>query len=403
MNFHTETLKILDAHGPLDRPAALLIEGCNFVDFPSGGCLSSAISMIRAFGTSLALVGYTTGTDPVGRWYRWSFEGSDLWRYNFARVNPLQAKPLIPRRISVACALFRHRAGVLELGCDAAFMRSPELYLATSQWGWQHLAYEFPGVSNPLLHARYKWGRLFAGAYERVLFERLSSASVIFAAADAVAIEGLIGRSGGRLANVIRRPTTFDQRVFYPAEAKETQAQRSTYVSVGRLNWVKGWDLVLAAFAQVARKVRDAELVFVGDGEDRPALETAIDKAHLRDRVWITGNLDPRGVANELRRSRVFVLGSWTEGWSTATVEAIACGLSVVTTNVSGSNFLVHCGVNGYIVPGRSPEGFAKAMLSSLELPVPNRTSIETSARYGMERYVRDIGEWFPVLGGGRP
>jgi len=168
-------------------------------------------------------------------------------------------------------------------------------------------------------------------------------------------------------------------------------------VSCGRLNLVKGWDLMLDAFLQVRREAPTATLHFIGDGEDRSKLERRITDAGAAESVFITGFLQPRSVARMLNSAHLFLLGSHWEGWPTALVEALACGLPAVATDVSGVSSLIEPGRNGYIVENRDVGDFARKIIAALKLELPNPTSMKIGGRHSLAGWRMKLCElWEP-------
>ena len=79
-------------------------------------------------------------------------------------------------------------------------------------------------------------------------------------------------------------------------------------------------------------------------------------------------------------------------------LEALACGVPVVTTDVSGARVLVRQGENGFVVPGRDPEAFARAMVAALHLPRAGEVSLEIAADYRLDRLAARLGARWGVL-----
>jgi glycosyltransferase involved in cell wall biosynthesis len=219
------------------------------------------------------------------------------------------------------------------------------------------------------------------------------------AAADQKAIQAMKDRSRGVLAHkpVISSPTVVDTKVFHVNRAGD-EVPGPVLVSCGRLNVVKGWDLVFNAYLKVKKKIPAARLYFIGDGEDRGALETQIAAAGVGNSVFITGFLDQQGVARLLNAAHVFLLGSHREGWPTALVEAEACGLPAVVTDVSGASSLIEQGRNGFIVHDRDATEFAERILAALRLECPNPISVRIGSRHSLESWKRNLSKlWEPL------
>jgi glycosyltransferase involved in cell wall biosynthesis len=141
------------------------------------------------------------------------------------------------------------------------------------------------------------------------------------------------------------------------------QARR--YVAtIARFHPVKDHPTLLNGFAQVARMRSDVDLLLVGDGPLRPALESQCAELGIADRVHFMGVRD--NVASILRASDVFALTSVSEAASITLLEAMASELPVVVTAVGGNPEIVRDGTDGLLVPRRSSAGVARALLKIL-------------------------------------
>lgn len=136
-------------------------------------------------------------------------------------------------------------------------------------------------------------------------------------------------------------------------------------------------------------------LVLVGDGPDRPNIESAIEECGLQGQVRLTGMTDR--VGSWLGAMDVFALSSRTEGTSITLLEAGASGLPLVVTDVGGNREVVNGGSAGLIVPPGDARAMAAAFRSlyddramGYDLGLKAREHVEHE--YGidamMERYV---------------
>ncbi len=386
-------------------PDALFIEPCNFEDFPAGGQLSFARQMVHVFGSRLALVGISTDETPVGRWVKRAFDGRICDFFSVGRWKKSARRPIVPARIRAYAALRRCRKQILSTGLRAVFMSAPEVLFACGKWGWTDLCFCCAGLENTLHMPRYKWAEALAGIFESRFLSALQAAHLLLAAADDATIRGFAARTGGRIPRdrIISFPTRADTNIFRPAdqagarEALGVPRDVPVFAAVGRLNWRKGWDLLLEAFRLLSHRRPGARLYFVGDGEDRPKLERKLQELELVERVRITGYLDPPGVAAYLNAADVFVLGSHFEGWPTAMVEALATGKPIVSTSVSAAAELIDPGCNGYIIERREVGSFCEAMVKALSLDAFAH-SLRKSRPYALSGLADDLGAlWAPL------
>lgn len=108
------------------------------------------------------------------------------------------------------------------------------------------------------------------------------------------------------------------------------------------------------------------ELIVIGDGPMRGALEQRARELGLEDRVRFKGLLDGSAVRAEILASRALVMASFAEGLPVVIMEALACGRAVVATSIAGIPELVEPGVSGWLVPAGSTDCLADALRSAL-------------------------------------
>lgn len=106
-------------------------------------------------------------------------------------------------------------------------------------------------------------------------------------------------------------------------------------ISVGRLTEVKGFDLLIDAFALIHKKHEDWKLKIVGDGELRKALEKKVKDLNIEESVTITGFVND--VYSELKDAGIYVVSSKSEGFSMSFIEAMECGLPIISFDLPSS------------------------------------------------------------------
>jgi glycosyltransferase involved in cell wall biosynthesis len=219
--------------------------------------------------------------------------------------------------------------------------------------------------------------------------------------ADAVA-KVLVDREGVHRTRIAVIPTAVDAERFGPRPRNLEIRRRLAVgpddvllVSVGRLDRLKGHDTLIEALRLLASTRPNVQLVLVGDGPERAALESRVAGARLESRVRFAGATSD--VASYLSASDLFVLASNTEGMPGAILEAMALALPVVATAVGGTPEAVLDGETGLLVPPRDPLALASAIGRLIDDPELRRSmSLRGCARaiesFSIER-VLDLTE----------
>jgi glycosyltransferase involved in cell wall biosynthesis len=181
------------------------------------------------------------------------------------------------------------------------------------------------------------------------------------------------------LANTAKLPLSSIQTIYNPVispeilESAKQPIEHKWFASdeipiilgVGKLEAQKDFSTLIKAFAKV-RQHREALLVILGWGPDRPQLELLIQKLNLQDDIDLPGySQNPYAY---MARSSVFALSSAWEGLANVLIEAMALGIPVVSTNCeSGPSEVLANGKYGYLTPVGDSEALAESILQVLE------------------------------------
>ena len=141
---------------------------------------------------------------------------------------------------------------------------------------------------------------------------------------------------------------------------------------------------VVEIFAQVRAKI-PAKLVMMGDGPDRGAAEHLVRKKRLSKEVFFVGKQDH--VQDMLGLGDVFLLPSDLESFGLAALEAMACEMPVVASDVGGLPEVVTSGVDGYLIPPRDVAAGAKCVLDILTRPDRGRSMGALARKNARSKY----------------
>jgi len=205
----------------------------------------------------------------------------------------------------------------------------------------------FQEAPLPLAAAVWLAERPLARLYRGVPFEAISESTA----------EDLAARGIPRGSVEVIYPG-IDTAAYTPAPALRAPAPLFAYL--GRLKRYKGVELILRAFARLARP--DARLEIAGTGDHRPALERLANSLDLAGRVRFLGFVSEEDKVALLRRAWGLCFTSPKEGWGITNLEAAACGTPVVASRSPGLRESVRDGETGFLVPHGDVPALAAAM-----------------------------------------
>jgi glycosyltransferase involved in cell wall biosynthesis len=163
--------------------------------------------------------------------------------------------------------------------------------------------------------------------------------------ARTVAGWGVPGERIEIIYNAVRAPVT-------RTPLKLSLSSSVKVITAGRLISAKNVEGILEAIVGIP----EAGLVILGDGPERPRLESLVERLGIGSRVHFAGRRDFEETHGFLAASDLFVLNSIYEGLPHVALEAMAHGLPVVATAVGGTPEVVEDGVNGRLVPPNDPQ-----------------------------------------------
>jgi len=199
--------------------------------------------------------------------------------------------------------------------------------------------------------------------------------------ADALVADGWAAQQlPAKLGRPIDRVTKgVDSQRFRPDGSSLREELRLTrrrvVIAVTRLVPIKNVRLLVEAVAIARARVPEAHLLIVGDGPERAAVRARAGELDLADSVTFTGSVPQRDTPAFYRTADVFALPSDFDNSPNAVLEAMACGLPVVATDVGGVREFVVDPIGGAVVPPRNARALADALVRYLAHPEAARAA----------------------------
>ena len=156
-------------------------------------------------------------------------------------------------------------------------------------------------------------------------------------------------------------PNAVDLNMFKPSKEKSNDP---LFVWVGRFVPEKGLHHLVKAIEIVVRECKEAKFILIGDGPMLPLIKKVVKNSGLNDYVRFTGVMDPKSVSHFLSKATGFVFPSLKEGMPKAVLEAMACGLPIIASNISGIDEFVTNGYDGLLVPPEDHQALGEAIMN---------------------------------------
>lgn len=151
---------------------------------------------------------------------------------------------------------------------------------------------------------------------------------------------------------------------FYPSEVSKCENKK--IISVGRLEYEKGYDILIEVWKEVFEKHKDWILEIYGEGSLRKELEEKIEKLGLENSLLLKGTVS--NIQEKYLESSIYVMTSRYEGLPMVLIEAMACGLPLVSFDCPcGPKDVITDKEDGYICKFGNIEEMAKKICDLIE------------------------------------
>jgi len=184
---------------------------------------------------------------------------------------------------------------------------------------------------------------------------------------------------------------------FKPPKTKE-KSKNLRILCVARLIKRKGISYLIKALGGLRNK--NLILTIIGDGNEKENLINLAKKLKIDNKVKFLGSISHSEIVKYYQQNDVFILPSLNEGMSNTILEAMACGLPIITTNVGGSKELIKN--NGFIVKPKSILGLKNAIENYLNnhnlLLKHGKESVKRAGRMGWQKISQSYLKYYRKL-----
>ncbi|MGA2914996.1 MAG: glycosyltransferase family 4 protein [Sedimentisphaerales bacterium] len=180
-------------------------------------------------------------------------------------------------------------------------------------------------------------------------------------------------------------PNGVDIEKFYPiSENRTKKSDLIRLITVGRLSITKRVNILTDAVKILVGQGKNVKLLVVGGGSLKDSLEKTAARKNLSNYIEFRGIVDSEQMPQFYQNSDLYVSATMQEGMSNAMLEAMACGLPIITTPCEGVDELIKG--NGVIVKKETAGGIAKA-ISELVMNTEKLESMSKAARKHAENF----------------
>ena len=192
-----------------------------------------------------------------------------------------------------------------------------------------------------------------------------------------------------------RRYTSKAQLIYNPVTIECTHVADSkakAVISVGRLDYQKGFDYLINVWSVVSRKHPDWHLDIYGDGPLRQQLQKLIDSQNLCTSVTLCGRTS--AISEEYAEHSVYVMSSRAEGFPLVLLEAASCGLPLIAFDCpSGPSEIIEDGKNGFLITqvgdiSRMAECICQLIESEKQRNVMGEKAKEIAQRFSVDNII---------------
>ncbi len=289
-----------------------------------------------------------------------------------------------------ATARFSERLGQIQP--DLVHAGPIHLSAAISALAGYHPLVSMSWGSDLLWEARKPWVILLA----RYTLKR-SDAFV----GDCQAVKHAAVRLGMDAERVVLFPWGTDLEHYSPGSGEWLRQElgwqdQFVLISTRTFEPLYGVDVIVKAFMQAAKRHRELRLLLLGEGSQRSLFEKWLAEAGFADRAHFVGTIGKERLPDYYRAADLYLSASHSDGSSVSLLEAMACGLPALVSDIPGNREWVEPGVNGWWFES----GEIDSLVAGIQRAIENRDRLDDIGQAG-RHVVEDRADWennFPRL-----
>jgi len=189
-----------------------------------------------------------------------------------------------------------------------------------------------------------------------------------------------------------------DPKLFYPVKTLPTHTAKPVLGFVSRIDNGKGWDIFLDALAILQSENFDFKAKIAGQGAHENLLKQKITDLHLQEKVDFLGVIDQKDLADLYQSFDLFVFPTMREAESLGLVglEAMACGIPVIGSHISGVKTYLIDEVNGFFFPPGNADILAEKVKKYFNLSEDQKIkmkeqALQTAQSYDKEKVMKNL------------
>jgi glycosyltransferase involved in cell wall biosynthesis len=191
--------------------------------------------------------------------------------------------------------------------------------------------------------------------------------------------------------NIITTTVMVESRLYIPKNKTFDKPYRILYC--GQIAKKKGLYELIDAVPKILENETMVNFIFIGDGLELQNLKKKTREMGIEKNILFTGYKSGKEKEDIFRSSHIFVLPSYTEGFPNVILEAMAAGLSIISTSVGGLKYVIRNGENGFLLESNppTPEDISDNILKLMKNITIMKQISEINIKEAVEKYDVDV------------